>query len=240
MTRPLCILDIGNTHVQLCSGGNIAEYPTPAFTADMIPAGVPCAAASVVPAVTEKIRRARPGIVWVTKDSPGVPDLSRVEADKLGADRIANIVKLLSDGILPAMTVDCGTAVNCEIVDDGGAYAGGIIAPGRQLIRKSLNLFTAQLPAIPLSDSLPDAFPGTSTVSDLRWGIDASAAAGVCDIVARARAMFPGKRLRVVLCGGDRLFFKQFLPDAEDGGADFTLQGIRIVYEKTVPEGLPE
>jgi len=236
MGKTLCIINIGNTHVQITCGSETDEIPTSGFTPDMIPAGVPCIASSVVPLIAEKIKLVRPDIVWVTCDSPGTPDFSRVEFNKLGADRIANTAQLLADGILPAMTVDCGTAVNCEIVDDSGSYAGGIIFPGRMLIRKSLNLFTAQLPVIPLYNELPHDFPGTSTVSDIRWGTDAMTAAGVCDAVARARTMFPGKHLRVVVCGGDRAFFMRFLDDVEDGGDDFTLRGIRTIYEKAIAQ----
>ena len=203
------------------------------FTPEMIPAGVPCAASSVVPALTEKLRKARPDIFWITKDTPGIPDLSLVEAGKLGADRIANASKLLLDGILPAMTIDCGTAVNCEIVDENGVYRGGTIFPGRLLLRKSLNLFTAQLPVFPLYDDLPE-FPGKSSISDLRWGTDAMLIAGINHIIEKTKALFPGKSLRIVACGGDADFLMRHIPGLEYGGADFTKEGIRALYKKVM------
>ena len=206
---------------------------TTEFVPEMIPAGVPCAASSVVPALTEKIRSARPDIFWITRDTPGIPDLSRVEAEKLGADRIANASKLLLDGILPAMTIDCGTAVNCEIVDENGVYCGGAIFPGRLLLRKSLNLFTAQLPVFPLYDDLPE-FPGKSSISDLRWGTDAMLIAGINQIIEKTKALFPGKTLRIVACGGDADFLMRHIPGLEYGGADFTKEGIKALYKKAM------
>ncbi len=220
------ILNIGNTHVRISA----EKIPTAEFRPEMIPPGA-CAASSVVPKITEQIRAVRPDVFWITKDTPNIPDLSQVEAEKLGADRIANAAKLLLDGILPAMTVDCGTAVNCEIVDESGVYRGGAILPGRLLLRKALNLFTAQLPVFPLYDDLPD-FPGHTSVTDLRWGTDGMLIAGIRDIIEKTRAVFPGKNLRVVVCGGDCDFVLRHIPGLERGGADFTERGIRMLYEK--------
>ena len=229
----LCILNIGNTHVRMEFDGKETKIPTSGFTPEMIPEDIPCAASSVVPALTAKIREKRPDIFWITKDTPGIPDLSLVEAEKLGADRIANASKLLLDGILPAMTIDCGTAVNCEIVDENGVYRGGAIFPGRLLLRKSLNLFTAQLPVFPLYDELPE-FPGRSSISDLRWGTDAMLIAGIQNIIEKTKAIFPGKPLRIVACGGDCEFIMRHIPGMEYGGADFTKDGIRALYQKAM------
>ncbi|MBO5959061.1 MAG: type III pantothenate kinase, partial [Lentisphaeria bacterium] len=162
-----------------------------------------------------------------------IPDLSLVEAVKLGADRIANASKLLIDGVLPAMTIDCGTSVNCEIVDENGVYRGGAIFPGRLLLRKALNLFTAQLPVFPFYDDLPP-FPGNSSESDLRWGTDAMLIAGIENISEKTKALFPGKKLRIVVCGGDCDFVLNHIPGLERGGADFTKAGIIALYRKAV------
>lgn len=229
----LCILNIGNTHVRMDIDGNETKIPTGEFTPEMIPADIPCAASSVVPALTARIREKRPDIFWITKDTPGIPDLSQVEAEKLGADRIANAAKLMLDGILPAMTIDCGTAVNCEIVDEHGVYRGGAIFPGRLLLRKSLNLFTAQLPVFPLYNDLPE-FPGRSSISDLRWGTDAMLLAGIQNIIEKTKAIFPGKTLRIVACGGDCEFLMRHIPGLEYGGANFTKDGIRALYQKAM------
>ncbi len=229
----LCILNIGNTHVRMDIDGKESKIPTSGFTPEMIPEDIPCAASSVVPALTAKIREKRPDIFWITKDTPGIPDLSLVEAERLGADRIANASKLLLDGNLPAMTIDCGTAVNCEIVDEDGVYRGGAIFPGRLLLRKSLNLFTAQLPVFPLYDDLPE-YPGRSSISDLRWGTDAMLIAGIQHIIEKTKAIFPGKTLRIVACGGDCEFIMRHIPGLEYGGADFTKDGIRALYQKAM------
>ncbi len=238
--KQICVVNIGNTHTRIVlfdPAGTVLETReanTCELAPDMIPAGMPVAIASVVPSVSAKL--ADRHFFQVTRDCPGIPDLSRVESECLGADRIANIVQLSSSGTLPAMTIDCGTAVNCEIVDETG-YRGGAIFPGRLLLRKSLNLFTAQLPVIPFFDTLPESMPGTCTLDDMRWGIDSMLLAGIADFLQRARAMFPGKKLRIVACGGDREFFIRNLPGIEDGTGEFTERGILSLWQQN---GAPE
>lgn len=234
MEKDLCIVNIGNTSTRIYADGREYAFPTAELTADMIPAG-PCAASSVVPEKTRMLQAVRDDIFWITKDTPGMPDLSRVDASTVGADRLANAAKLLFDGILPAVTIDCGTAVNCEIVSPEGAFLGGAIYPGRKLLRNALHLFTAQLPEIPEKDVLPYEFPGKNTQSCLEWGTDGMAVAAIADFIERTRLLFPGEPLRIVFCGGDGNFFYQYFKDQPGvvlGGAEFTRDGIRALYER--------
>lgn len=233
--KDLCIVNIGNTSTRIYAGGREITVPTGELTAEMIPSGVPCAVSSVVPEKTRQLKDARADIFWITKDTPGMPDLSQVDASTVGADRLANAAKLLSDGALPAVTIDCGTAINCEIVSRDGAFLGGAIYPGRKLLRKALHLFTAQLPEIPENPTLPEDFPGKNTKHCLEWGTDGMAAAAIGDFITRTRILFPGESLRIVFCGGDGdFFYQQFKdqPGVESGGAEFTRDGIRALYER--------
>lgn len=242
-----CILNIGNTHTRTrtVSGSAVlsdVQTDTAAFSPADIPADVPCAACCVVPAVEKAIRAARPDVFFITKDAPGLPGLSEIDASTIGADRLANAAALL-DGTLPAMTVDCGSAVNIEIVSAGRELIGGAILPGRQMLRRALHAFTGQLPEIPLEPELPADFPGRNTCDALRYGIDFLILAGVRDLIARTESeVFPGNprgagRLRVVFCGGDRDFFLRHLrgemtsSDLADGGGDFTLRGVLKLWD---------
>ncbi len=93
--------------------------------------------------------------------------------DTLGADRVAAAVGAWHlAGRRPdqaAVVIDAGTAVNFEVVRGDGAYIGGIIAPGPELMRRSLNAGTAQLPLIPLVD--PAGVTGASTEKALQSGV---------------------------------------------------------------------
>ncbi len=49
---------------------------------------------------------------------------------------------------MPAIVIDCGTAVTFDIVTHAGGYEGEIIAPGPALIIRYLHERTAQLPLV--------------------------------------------------------------------------------------------
>ena len=67
---------------------------------------------------------------------------------------------------LPAVSIDFGTAITFEVLEEDGNFTGGAILPGRQLMRHALHDHTALLPLVPLTESL-DALPqkaGKNTV----------------------------------------------------------------------------
>ena len=155
-------------------------------------------------------------------------DFSGVDSSTLGADRIANAVAML-DLNTAAACFDCGTAVTMEIIQRGGYFVGGAIAPGRKLMRRSLALGTAALPDLPLNNSVPDT-PGTSTMEALAVGINGAAAAGMMrELIRVARA---AGAVRLLAAGGDAEFFCRRFSELENAGKLFTLRGIAFIGVK--------
>ena len=132
----MTLLDIGNTFTRIVSGENSRVVPTAGLSAADIPGGK-AAACCVVPAVKERLKEC--DIFWLTSANAGnFVDFTCVDTSTLGADRVANAVALAAEYPLPAVCVDCGTAVTLEVVDQNRVFRGGAIAPGRMLMRKSL------------------------------------------------------------------------------------------------------
>ena len=102
--------------------------------------------------------------------------------------------------------------------------------PGRQLLRNALHDHTAQLPLIPLSDSLAE-LPGRNTVDAMRIGTDSAAVHAVRGLIGSMRELCPTETLRIVACGGDRHFFLKHIGGMSDGGDFFTIRGIRKLRE---------
>lgn len=227
------LLNIGNTHTQIRCG-NTAEIrvvDTADFSAALIPPG-PCAAACVVPALLPMLR-ARGVFLVSAETAAGLLDFSHVDARTLGADRIANAVALAENGPLPAVCVDAGTAVTMEVVGPDRAFLGGLIAPGRAMMRRALHAGTGQLPETLFSASLPP-FPGTCTADAIGAGTDLILLDGIRAACERLFRRFPGG-LRVVVCGGDAPFFLEHLNFAEQAPAGFTLSGVLSVYRRHFP-----
>ena len=221
----MLLLDIGNTHSRIARAeGEKITVLRIVRTRDLAPGLLPARegeeiwGASVVPAAAAKL----PGVRFITAADAGkVLDLSCVDSSTLGADRLSNAAAAL-DMDLPALILDCGSAVTIELVDRERRFLGGAIAPGRKLLRQALHDHTAQLPEIPLSGRLP-AFPGPNTFEALRFGIDRGAAGSARELIAACEKCYGS--FNKIVTGGDAEFFALALglPAAPP---DFTLRGV--------------
>src|SRR5436190_7934779 len=73
--------------------------------------------------------------------------------DTIGPDRLANAVAARVHFGAPSVVVDFGTAVTIDVVNRGGNFAGGIIAPGLAAITEYLHEKTALLPKIRIRET---------------------------------------------------------------------------------------
>jgi type III pantothenate kinase len=115
--------------------------------------------------------------VEVTPSTAGLA-LLYPEPGELGADRIANSVAAVARGSLPAIVADFGTATTFDVIDAGGSYLGGAIAPGvgtaaAEMFRKAEKLSPVDLEA-------PGSPLGRSTEEAVRSGV-LHGAAGAAD-----------------------------------------------------------
>ena len=128
----------------------------------------------VVPTLTDAWRqalaascRSRPLVV-----GPGLKTGVRMRYDdpsEVGPDRIADVVAARATYGAPAVVVDLGTTTNFEIIDNEGAFAGGIIAPGVALGARSLAQAAARLPMIELR--APSRVIGRNTRAAMQSGV---------------------------------------------------------------------
>ena len=231
-----CYLNIGNTHTQILyiapdrlnfSGTvNTADFsPEMIHLDDLSFIGAACVVERLFPVLKDINAR------MVTPEAASkFVDFSLVDTSTLGQDRIANTVYLTRRAVLPAVSLDFGTCITAEVVDDQKRFLGGAIFPGRTLTRRALNLYTSKLPAVELADELPPC-PGANTVDAIRLGTDAAAVDAVAGFLARVEKML-GCRPTVYACGGDRAFFLRApeLAGMTDGGDDFTLRGVELLF----------
>jgi type III pantothenate kinase len=163
-------------------------------------------------------------------------DFSHIQG--MGDDRRLGLAGGLQFSDFPFITVDCGTAVTINIVDESGICRGGMILPGFATMARALHSGTAQLPEIiPMANKNP---AGINTSDALTIGIGAAIAGAVREAVRRLGT----NTGPVIITGGDaQLLFTLLSPDIPTYlhiVPNLIARGIICLMEKSIsnPEGI--
>jgi type III pantothenate kinase len=148
-------------------------------------------------------------------------------ARDVGADRIANTVAAGDRHKPPAIVVDFGTATNFDVVDRGGNYCGGVIAPGPNLSLQALEMAAAQLPHVALLR--PPRIVGRATVPAMQSGVFWGYIGLIEGIVRRIREERK-EAMEVVATGGLAPLFAGATDAIDKVDSDLTLWGLRLIY----------
>lgn len=65
---------------------------------------------------------------------------------ELGSDRWCAMIAAYHAADSDVVVIDCGTAITIDIVNKSGQHLGGYILPGLKMMKKSLDIHTAQIP----------------------------------------------------------------------------------------------
>lgn len=246
----ILLFDIGNTntHVGLANDKRVVRHtdiPTNAFltrkAASQLQrfvgkAKVNCAAiCSVVPGVTPKIQAAVQSLWRLRALELGPKTLRGVGIDypkpnSIGPDRLANAVAARHHFGAPSVVVDFGTAVTFDVVDAGGDYVGGIIAPGLAVMTDYLHERTALLPRIKIRDVKSPI--GKSTKHAMLVGAVHGYRGLVRELTVELRRELKRKRLPVVATGGYAGLIAAKLPEISAIEPNLTLEGLRLVMRE--------
>lgn len=160
-----------------------------------------------------------------------LPNLTQFP-ERVGSDRLFNALATLRlcGAHQPAIIIDSGTATTIDLVDSAGAFRGGAIVAGLDLIATALHQRTAQLPLISTSDfSAPPAPVGTDTVTALRSGLFWGLIGTIRELVTRMKEPLESEPA-LVLTGGTAPLILPHLAGARHE-QNLTLQGILLAAE---------
>jgi type III pantothenate kinase len=194
---------------------------------------------SVVPQVVFNLRvlssryfSCRPLVVG--KSDCLIPIEIRVDDGVLvGADRIVNSVGAFNRYGGNLVVVDFGTATTFDVVDNDGAYIGGIIAPGVNLSMKALHDESAALPYIDISK--PQAIIGRNTVECMQSGIFWGYLSLIEGLLSKVQTQRKEK-IQVIATGGLATLFSQDTTVFDKVDLDLTLSGLVDIYEFNLKE----
>jgi type III pantothenate kinase len=154
----------------------------------------------------------------------------------VGADRVLNAIAAhaLFEGDL--IVVDFGTATTFDVVDYGGAYKGGIIAPGINLSLDALVAAAAKLPRVAIEAPESASVIGRTTEEQMHIGIYWGYVAMMEGLVARLKAEI-GRPVQVVATGGLAALFDERTDIFDRVEGDLTIQGLAMLFERSQSAG---
>lgn len=153
----------------------------------------------------------------------------------LGYDRIAAAAGAwqLFPGS-PVLAVVAGTCITYNIIDAGGNFLGGAIAPGLHMRLKAMHEFTEKLPLVALEGEHP--LTGNTTETSLRSGVHHGAIAETEGMIGRYEMAFPG--LKTVIGGGDSDFLAKGLKNGIFARPEIVLEGLNCILNYHVANQL--
>ncbi len=163
----------------------------------------------------------------VGEDVPIPIENKLINPKEAGADRLVNALAAVRRYAPPLMVVDFGTATTFDIVDDNGAFLGGIIAPGINLSIEALHRAAAKLPRIAVEP--PPQVIGRSTVEAMQSGVFWGYVGLIEGLARRVQAEY-GKPMTVIATGGLAPLFARHCPTVENVDRDLTMIGLVEIY----------
>lgn len=150
------------------------------------------------------------------------------EGTQVGPDRLVNTAGAYDRHGGNLIVVDFGTATTFDVVEDDGAYVGGIIAPGVNTSLEALHMAAAALPHVDVSR--PQRVVGTNTVACMQSGIWFGYIGLVKEICARIKAE-RDRDMKVIGTGGLAALFGAsdvLFDEIED---DLTMHGLTVIHQ---------
>ncbi len=163
---------------------------------------------------------------------PGVKtglNVSGGDARSLGADLVVAAVAAIAKYPKPMIIIDMGTATTFSVIDETGAFKGGVICPGAVLSFDALSRRTAQLPRISFEE--PRQVINLTTAESMQAGLIYGSAAMIDGLIDRISAEMDCTPTLVATGGVSGGIIPkcrhEIILDSE-----LLLDGLRIIYEK--------
>jgi len=164
----------------------------------------------------------------VGKPDCALPVPPRVDpGTTVGPDRLVNTVGGFERHGGNLVIVDFGTATTFDVVDDDGAYIGGVIAPGVNLSLDALHSAAAALPTVEVAK--PAQVIGRNTVACMQSGIYWGYVGLVEGLVRQIRAE-RGRMMKVIGTGGLSRLFAQGTEIFDALEDDLTMHGLVLIH----------
>ena len=193
---------------------------------------------SVVPPLTNVIKAAAKMITGIEPIvvGPGVKTGLPILMDDprtVGSDLIVAAVAASHEYGKPTIIVDVGTATTITVVNEDGAYIGGVIMPGVQVSQAALVSKTAQL--LHVSLDAPPKVVGKNTIDALRSGAIYGNAACIDGMILKFKKELGLPEDTVTVATGG--LSGEIIPKCETDiitDRNLLIKGMKIIYDRNV------
>lgn len=166
-----------------------------------------------------------------SETNTGLTILYEPAAD-VGADRIVDAVAAIEKYGAPCIIVDFGTATTFDVINEAGQYLGGVITPGIMISSDALFERAAKLPRVDIKR--PQRVIGTSTTTAMQSGLYHGYTSLVDGVLRKIiEELGTGKKPRVIATGGLAPLIAKGSEYIEEVDDTLTLEGLRLIYERT-------
>ncbi len=149
---------------------------------------------------------------------------------QIGADRIVDAVAAYELYGGPILVLDYGTATTYDLVDETGAFLGGITAPGIRISARALWEDAAKLPEIEIKK--PDNVLGKDTITSMQSGLVYGQIGQTEYIIKKVKEEAGIDNIKVVATGGLGRIIANETDAIDVYDPNLTLKGINLVYKK--------
>ena len=149
---------------------------------------------------------------------------------QIGADRIVDAAAAYELYGGPVIVIDFGTATTYDLVDETGAFLGGITAPGIRTSAKALWEGAAKLPEIEIRK--PEHILGKDTITSMQFGLVYGQIGQTEYIIRKTKEESGLDGIRVVATGGLGRIIANETDAIDYYDPHLTLKGMRFVYKK--------
>ena len=146
--------------------------------------------------------------------------------ETLGNDRLASAVA--ANYMFPfenTLIIDAGTCIKYDFVNSDNEYMGGGISPGIKMRFKALNYYTDKLPLLESEKKVN--LIGCNTNESIWSGVQLGAISEVKGVISMYEEI--ANKLKVILTGGDSIFFDKELKNSIFVDPYLILKGLNII-----------
>jgi len=170
----------------------------------------------------------------IGKDVPLPMPVFVDQPDKIGTDRVVSAAAAYAVVENAVVVADFGTAVTIDLVDQHGAFQGGVILPGFDLSASALHEKTAMLPQVTVTR--PTGPFGKNTDDAINCGLYYGAI-GALEEVVRRYAETIGVWPQVVMTGSGGELIREDCPFVDNYVPNLAVKGIVLATLKALDQG---